>query len=545
MNRLLNFGKSVLSGDNSFVPNSPPDPPRQSSAKDSPFSLSPPVPPDSRINLRQPSQPTLSQEECLVVTRACQSLVRSVQSLVIAAREKTPTWQKNLLSLLAEDVDGGGVEDVDIRELERFSKYVNFVQKGIENELPANLIHCLRLLRVVEMTNPPPDNQSHLPTKNPTLRVSSLLSTLCLDSSVGECLRPHLFGLLSLTTAPGYLNKGEHSSHILQGAGDVVAAICKGCFNPQLVWFLHDRKIVKCMIEDVKELLGYKTADPAPSSGTLWQIALTTIVNIVMASLSHNSDTPLLGDFVSNEGFETLHYAITHCDDDSNSLSALLGLLVKLSTTTAVGENVDSAPKNDSSFGLQSRNVQSLDLLATLVRDSMPFEFDHDDVKTLSLQSAQLALFRKAPTKPMKTQNDNFRMEVLVIILQLFSSHTTNYSMIEPQYNLLTQYLVHYPLFEDPNLKTLALKTLEFVCTGISDGTPAGSLDNITNTYTSMCQALLDALTTPANLSSVSQPTTTHSIFDDKLSESIDAYLYDISSVTETIMKLRPVNYQL
>tara|TARA_B110000305_G_C19348368_1_gene592892 strand:- start:376 stop:1272 length:897 start_codon:yes stop_codon:yes gene_type:complete len=117
-------------------------------------------------------------------------------------------------------------------------------------------------------------------------------------------------------------------------------------------------------------------------------------------------------------------------------------------------------------------------------------------------------------------------MEILVVILQLFSSHTKNYSAMEPKYSLLSVFLFNYPFFDDQNLKTLILKTLEFVCTGVSDSSPATSLNNLSSTYASMCQAMLDTLTSSPN------PLT------ESNTDAVDVFLYDITSVSETLIKL-------
>ena len=60
--------------------------------------------------------------------------------------------------------------------------------------------------------------------------------------------------------------------------------------------------------------------------------------------------------------------------------------------------------------------------------------------------------------------------------LNLFSNNSANYASIEPKYGILELFLTAYPTFTDPSLKIFVLKTLEFVCTGISNVSPGPSL---------------------------------------------------------------------
>jgi hypothetical protein len=77
------------------------------------------------------------------------------------------------------------------------------------------------------------------------------------DPSVGEQLRPHLFGLLALSGA-SYPTSGIH---VAQAASNIIAAIAQHCLTRQLVWFIHDRKMIMHMTDDVKELCGMSQAE--------------------------------------------------------------------------------------------------------------------------------------------------------------------------------------------------------------------------------------------------------------------------------------------
>ena len=82
--------------------------------------------------------------------------------------------------------------------------------------------------------------------------------------------------------------------------------------------------------------------------------------------------------------------------------------------------------------------------------------------------------------------------QILILLLQLFSNHPSNYTLIEPAHNILSLFLTSYPYFKDDSLKMLVLKTLEFVCTGIGDSNPTPSLVVGVELFVAMCQSVLD-----------------------------------------------------
>ena len=58
--------------------------------------------------------------------------------------------------------------------------------------------------------------------------------------------------------------------HIPIAATSVVTSITHNCLSRSLVYFLHDRKIVLHMIEDIKDLVQFPSSSPtAPSSPSI------------------------------------------------------------------------------------------------------------------------------------------------------------------------------------------------------------------------------------------------------------------------------------
>jgi len=96
-------------------------------------------------------------------------------------------WKERLLSLVVPPpTDPPTTPPLSI--LLSYSSHPRFTQKCVENDLPPNLLHCLRLLRVIEMQNPQPPPQE-MSTVEATGLISNLLSTVCSDTSVGEMMR--------------------------------------------------------------------------------------------------------------------------------------------------------------------------------------------------------------------------------------------------------------------------------------------------------------------------------------------------------------------
>lgn len=155
----------------------------------------------------------------------------------------------------------------------------SFVKLCVDAGLPSNLVHCLRIMRVVEFESAmheveknnkkaamystadnwgfnaveddepslsgeaaaaaPNDNRPQ--TQRATERIGRLLVTLCRDKSagVGEQIKPHLPGLLSLAVS-AYPPNG---AHVQQTASEVVEALMGGCLNSSMVWLLHYNKV--------------------------------------------------------------------------------------------------------------------------------------------------------------------------------------------------------------------------------------------------------------------------------------------------------------
>jgi hypothetical protein len=82
--------------------------------------------------------------------------------------------------------------------------------------------------------------------------------------------------------------------------------------------------------------------------------------------------------------------------------------------------------------------------------------------------------------------------ELLVTTLQLYSDHAKNFDLIESEYHMLSHYILAFPTFTDVSVKVLTLKTLEYVCTGLTAGANSlMPLQVFTEVFVSECKILL------------------------------------------------------
>ncbi|KAL9189629.1 hypothetical protein ACHAXT_009304 [Thalassiosira profunda] len=468
----------------------------------------------------------------------------------------TPTDELGLGSPMGGGPMGGGTgagveEPSDIDVLLENSACERFVLRCVENELPPNLIHCLRLLRVLELQHDHAvaaqkkamevegdEYQGEVLTPGPVStqaagKVSQLLCLLCADASVGEQLRPHLFGLLALSGA----SYPESGVHIASAASDVIRAFSANCLSASLVWFLHDRKMIVHMTDDIKELCAM-TAAAAPSASNrglygadaeavgLWVVALRTVVHLVSSSCNHQC-VELLKDYDSAGGYHVLSYAISN--SAANHVPKLLELVTvlvccKIAVATPAGSlegegdgeggtNADAhdAVAPDLAESKVAMNTNAFEIMDDLMMKSIglltaykaghggarPSFDDGADLTATADFAAQYAwdaLRKRQSSHADQTSNEakvDLSSELLVTTLQLYSDHARNFDLIESEYHTLSHYILSFPTFEDVSVKVLALKTLEYVCTGLAGANSVMPLRVVTEVFCSLCKHLL------------------------------------------------------
>jgi hypothetical protein len=477
------------------------------------------------------------------VSVAARNLGDGVQKIVMAAKgsgrqgasqpQQQGEWKQQLLKLL-----GGGDDDqgrifvkseshIDI--LLENSSCDKFVLRCVENELPPNLIHCLRLLRVLELQHANAHQQlgegaaASISTRA-TSKVSNLLCLLCADPSVGEQLRPHLFGLLALSGA-SYPASGVH---VASAASAVIVAFSEHCLSTSLVWFLHDRKMIVHMTDDIKELCGMSAVsssasatlclygDAAEEAG-LWVVALRTVVSLVVYSCNFQC-LELLSDFDSAGGYHVLCYAIANSKGPhAKKLLELVTMLACCKTEidhemTTVSEGHDDFmgdPLNadqDKEDSKLATNPAAFDIIEDLMVRSVPLlkEFDQvyggerpeitseESLRELSTFSMRTALnVRFAGVDTNENRDFDLAMELLVTTLQMYSDHAKNYDIIEERHSILSYYLLAFPTFDDVGLKVLILKTLEYVLTGVAGTDAIKPLTVASEVFFALCKSLL------------------------------------------------------
>lgn len=469
------------------------------------------------------------------VSLSARNLCYGVQRIVMAAKNKSGVeWKSELLTLLGGSDEENPVDHCDVDVLLLAPKTDKFVLRCLENELPPNMIHCLRLLRVLELQHAAKmqkeneekgkaDSLIKSISSQATGKVSQLLCTLCTDASVGEQLRPHLFGLLALSGA-SYPASGVH---VAKAASQVIIAFSERCLNKGLVTFLHERKMIIHMTDDIKELCGLASNNTtqAASSGSalslygveaeehgLWATSISTVVHLVVNSCRHGTRA-LLKDFEAAKGNKVLLEAIL--GSKSNYGKKLVELLPLLATCKVSDEQDDEneiPSMVDSDSNKLAVNPAVFQIVEELMYQSIPllqsYVAEHDgerpkisesdsfrELAEYSLKVTEAERFgpsrlEDAGSKAVATGFD-LATDLLLACLNLYSEHSMNYDMVEGKTRLLTMYILAFPTFEDENLKVLTMKTLEFVVTGVSVSNAMQPFAALSDIFVAICRALL------------------------------------------------------
>lgn len=537
-----------------------------------PFSSSPDTIPATSATLRSAdgfigfrSRPRHDARAERNIANAAKSVCDGVQKIVLAAKAKKDSqgaWKQDLLVLLGSVPPPAAIEDgeepamADIDTLLEYAQHEKFVLRCVENELPPNLVHCLRLLRVLELQHASGEvenaNESqvtkhdsveneegtadeamekedqHQEEENPvgeiesdtssavlqpiglvaTQKVSKLLCQLCRDPSVGEQLRPHLFGLFALSGA-SYPPSGLH---VALAASDVIVAFSEHCLNRQLVWFIHDRKMILHMTDDVRELCGLSESDsatpavpmglvgPEAEKNGLWVVALRTLIKLVYFSCRHQS-VELVKDLEGAGGDKVLYQAIKKSTPPhAKELMELLPILaccpdvmvenltdeVAQLATNRKGLQIFEMLQVESNLVLQEyRRTHKSKRPNPLAEGSLPL------LASLSLKT--VARIRNGEIEPNEHLKFDVASELLEITLQMFSDHPDNYDRIEGSLHVLSFYLIAFPCFDDDGLKTFILKTLEFVLTGVGVADEVTPMNACVEIFFAMCHMLMNS----------------------------------------------------
>jgi hypothetical protein len=505
------------------------------------------------------------------VSLAARNLGDGVQRIVMAAKGKQTgggnvEWKSQLLQLLGGSDSNPKDCDMDILLASR--KCDKFVLRCLENELPPNMIHCLRLLRVLELHNATQvlkgrkDKSVEIDiapiSSRAAEKVSLLLCFLCNDPAVGEQLRPHLFGLLALSGA-SYPASGVH---VAKAASQVIIAFSEHCLTTSLVWFLHDRKMIIHMTDDIKELCGVSQTNSSPSQqqGTsaslclygeqaekygLWAISFSTVVHLVVNSCNHDC-MELLKDFTTAKGDEVLQSSILKSKSKHGKmLMELLPLLASCKVEKSLHGNsgIDSDKISKARNEKLAMNPAAFDMMEEVLFQSLPFLQEYvkehgsrpkmtdkqsvRDLANYSLNVSAKVRFSKGAVTTEDSGEKPFDLatDLLLACLQLYAEHVDNFHLLEQRNHLLTFYVLAFPTFRDKNVKVLVLKTVEFVVTGVAGADAVQSLSIMGEVFLALCTSLLQ----------------TNDAFERNSNEElafVDGLLADADMMCETLEKL-------
>jgi len=484
------------------------------------------------------------------ISNAARRLGENIQKVVMNAKlgnqakklgsdtsRNLPTWDEDVLRILGGSDETHGDDDTaiksDIEILLKNSHCDKFLLICMENELPPNLIHCMRLLRVLEMNNANEcknleDSLTSKPEVKPVSKkaiqnVERLMILLCSDQSVGEQLRPHLFGLLALSGARYPIN----AIHIAKAASDVIVAFSRECLSSTLIRFLYERRMIVHMTDDVKELVGITNALDSPNNSRIdglhgldaekhgmWIFAIAPIISLIKESCACGS-RDLLNDFETAGGYHVLSYTMSH--GGKNTLSQLLEFVSALMTCEAnenddlsfidpdydlVGESTDDFMESSE---MLVNNIEAFHVVVNSMHKSIPFLVQYsdsdniaisiDDIRSACKLSVKMAkdIFLEAYPESISNMPDSnvLSSEILLALMKLYSSHPENFDIIEDRFEVFTKFILSYPTFTGTEVKHLIRRILEYVCTGIPNADFSQAFSIASEMFFSLCKSLL------------------------------------------------------
>lgn len=485
-----------------------------------------------------------------------------------------PSWNDDLLRILGgsdetEDNDNTLMKS-DIEILLKDSHCDKFLLRCMENELPPNLIHCLRLLRVLEMNNVNDSKavqNDSLESKSeikPVSRkaienVKRLMILLCSDQSVGEQLRPHLFGLLALSGARYPIN----AVHIAKAVSDIIVAFSRECLSSTLIRFLCERRMIVHMTDDVKELVGMTNIPDSVHNSSIdglygvdaekhgmWASAIAPIISLVKESCVCGS-RDLLNDFETAGGYHVLFYTMINGGKDT--LSQILDFVSRLMTCDVkemddlsldteddlIGENTEDDLESSE---MLVNNIEAFQVVVNIMQKSIPFLVKYsgpehiassiDAIRSACMLSVKMTkdiFFEGYPESITIIQDSNIiSPEILLTLMKLFSSHPENFDIIEDRFDVLTKFLLSYPTFTNAEVKHLIRRILEYVCTGIPNADYSKVFSTASEMFFSICKSLL-------KLSIISEDS-------ERGTELISIFVEDTRNLCDTIEKLLQVD---
>jgi len=435
------------------------------------------------------------------VLKAANTFGEKVQAIVISAKKSQQDdgagpakWKGQLLDLV-EGRDGIGVgagagPNSDIDALLKNSPCDRFVDRCVECKLPINLVHCLRMLRVLEMQSADSVRDIDVVVSPVSLgatdNVAKLFLLVVKDPLVGDQLRPQLKSLLFLSTA----TYPQNAIHVAKAASNVVCAFARHCLSVPTTVFIHENNVIGDMTDDIWELCGLTTDLPqadedharSPNSllcGTraeaLWVYALRPVVDLaVYACVIGRGE--LLRDFCVAKGYELLSGAVARASPER--ASELLKMIPELACSDPSGtDRTGRLVANPEALGvLEELMVQSIPFLFKFVERNegkKPFRsgtnrFTQEIIELVGDAvcdgtSDSISTDAGGITTPDKVLV-RIALEILVIAEQLYRSNDDNYGIIESNCHLLNSFILAYPTLKDASLKRHVLRILEGVC---------------------------------------------------------------------------------
>ena len=321
-----------------------------------------------------------------------------------------------------------------------------------------------------------------------------------------------------------------HGLHVQRTATRVAAVLCAPTgpatgtalgLSTSMVWYLHERHLVRHMLVDLSDLVkGPEQGDRAPSEETTtapplvrgsaaeaagcWVLALEAIVNLLVASCKH--DSVLIADLEAHGGYDLVSQMACE-SSEVGRCAAVLQLVARLVLVPEPGaSNEDRVARLGApAFQVMQKVLaQNTHVLGSISLGQGLSPADATAMLGRAVRAAaESALARGIArgiargTEARREQSrgaEARRLLVLNTALEVFAANPKNYNALESRFHVFSLLIATLSAHESAELRALALSALEYVSLRALGG-PAHrgpALGAASLTWLTLCQVTLE-----------------------------------------------------
>jgi hypothetical protein len=341
-----------------------------------------------------------------------------------------------------------------------------FIDICNQKNLGEALINALRLLRMLEIKQPPPPGGDHGVTFESSNNLCEIFRILCSSIQTVEQIRPVLTKLFCLTLQ-GFPLSGIHlQRHI----ADVVGTLCRRSLSSQIVWFLHDSQAIKFMVRSLQELVALETPPTAGAAATqarsttlkgaaaeekeIWLVAFESFANLLVSSYQFSG--VLLGDLEVADGIAIFVHVVV------NSRAERCMKIVSILFDLLIGEiESKEAAGNGAKFSEVSKIAPIFrGVLHAVLKLDKHIQGDEIIENLIGVSSG---ILRGCGETWRELDGETILQSLAFGFLTLCSSHMNMYVLLEQTHHMFATMVLCIPAFTHFESLVAVTKTLIFI----------------------------------------------------------------------------------